>query len=79
MLKNVSRARIAGAWCAALVVIGALAVVSGTTLTVGVAELWTMACLGPPAVMLFVWRGAPPPTVAELLHTATTGTTEARS
>jgi hypothetical protein len=26
------------------------------------------ACVVPMAVMLFVWRGAPPATVAEILH-----------
>jgi hypothetical protein len=30
--------------------------------------LLLVACLVPPAIMLLVWRGAPPPTVAELLH-----------
>ena len=28
------------------------------------------ACVVPMAVMLFVWRGAPPATVAEILHQA---------
>jgi len=36
--------------------------------TSGAVELWLAACLVPPAVMLLVWRGAPPVTVAELLH-----------
>ena len=26
------------------------------------------ACIVPPAVMLMLWRGAPPQTVAEVLH-----------
>ena len=32
------------------------------------ASLLLTLALGPPAVMLLVWRGAPPPTVAEVLH-----------
>jgi hypothetical protein len=31
------------------------------------ALLW-VACFVPPAIMLMVWRGAPPPTVAERLY-----------
>ena len=79
MLKNISRARIAGAWCAAVVVLGAYGIVSGASLTVSNAELWLLTCVVPPAVMLLVWRGAPPPTVAELLHTVNSGSKEARS
>lgn len=79
MLNNISRTRIAGAWCAVVIVLGALGVVSGTSLTVSTAALWLLACIGPPAVMLLVWRGAPPPTVAEVLHTVDIGSKEARS
>jgi hypothetical protein len=43
-------------------------VVGGVAMTLNAAELWLVACLVPPAVMLLVWRGAPPATVAELLH-----------
>jgi hypothetical protein len=28
------------------------------------------ACFVPPAIMLMVWRGAPPATIAEVLHEA---------
>lgn len=68
MLKDISRARLAGAWCATMIVIGACGVVVGADITVGNGGLWLFACLAPPAVMLLVWRGPPPLTVAELLH-----------
>jgi hypothetical protein len=77
MLKNFPRGRIAGAWCAAVMVLGAYGVVSGASLTVGNAELWLLTCLVPPAVMLLVWRGAPPQTVAELLRAVDRGSKEA--
>ena len=67
MLKDMSRARLAGAWCAAVIVIGACGVVAGAAITASNGELLVVACLGPPALMLLVWRGAPPVTVAELL------------
>jgi hypothetical protein len=68
MLKNISRGRVAGAWCAMVVALGAYGVASGASLSMSNAELWLLTCIVPPAVMLLVWRGAPPLTVAELLH-----------
>jgi hypothetical protein len=68
MLKKLSRAQMAGLWCAAVVTTAAASVAGGAPTTSGAVELWLAACLVPPAVMLLVWRGAPPVTVAELLH-----------
>jgi hypothetical protein len=68
MLKAVSRARLAGAWCAAVVAIGACGVVAGVAVSISAAAWLLVACLVPPAVMMLVWRGAPLPTVAELLY-----------
>jgi hypothetical protein len=67
MLKNVSRAKLVASWFAAIVVLFALSVVMGATISVGATELWLLACFAPPTVMLFVWR-TPTPTVAELLY-----------
>ena len=68
MLNNISRLRLIGAWCALVLVIAAAAVVLGLPMTLATIA-WLIAIgLIPPVVMLFVWRGAPPPTVAELLH-----------
>ena len=68
MLKNISRLRLIGAWCALVLVIAAGGVVMGVPMTLATIG-WLLAIgLIPPVVMLFVWRGAPPPTVAELLH-----------
>jgi hypothetical protein len=46
---------------------GAVAL-AGVAMTVGVSALWFAAAVVPPAVILLVWRGAPPPTIAEVLH-----------
>jgi hypothetical protein len=67
MLKTVSRAQLVFSWFAAIVVLFALSVVWGANISVGASELWLLACLAPPAVMLLVWR-APAWTVAELLY-----------
>jgi hypothetical protein len=68
MLTNVSRARLVGAWFAAVVVIGALGVVVGAPLTISNGELFVLTCLLPPSVMLLVWRGAPPARFGEVLY-----------
>jgi len=70
MLKNVSRLQLVAAWIGLIVVLFVLSVVRGAETSVGSAELWLLACLAPPAVMLLVWR-APTQTVAELLFDAT--------
>jgi hypothetical protein len=67
MLNDLSRARLIGAWCMTVMTIGACSIVAGADITIGNGEWLLMACLVPPAVMLLVWRGAPPVTVAELL------------
>jgi hypothetical protein len=68
MLKDLSRARLAGAWCALVVVVAACSLVAGAAVTLSNGALLLMAALAPPAVMLVVWRGAPDQTIAELLH-----------
>jgi len=78
MLKELSRARLAGAWCATLIVIGALGVAGGAAITISSVELWLVTCLVPPAVMLLAWGGAPPRTVAEVLYAANRPSKDAR-
>lgn len=68
MFKGISRTRLASVWCVAVLAIGALSVIAGAAVSLSNAELLLVTCLVPPAVMFAVWRGAPPATVAELLH-----------
>jgi hypothetical protein len=74
MLKHISRARLVGAWLAAVVVAFACTVVvGGPAMTFSAGELWLVVCLVPPAVMLLVWPAAPAVTVAEVLYTVNKG------
>jgi len=68
MLKPFERGTAIVAWIVALSAIAGVGALSGISVTVGASMLWLVACLMPPAVTLMVWRGAPPPTVAEILH-----------
>jgi hypothetical protein len=72
MLKGVSRGRLIGVWFAIVIALMACSVAGGAAVTLNMGELWLGACLVPPAVMWFVWRGAPPLTVAELLYSVNT-------
>jgi hypothetical protein len=67
MLKDISRARLAGAWCAAVIVFGACGVVAGAPITVSSGNLLLVTCLAPAAVMLLVRRGAAPIAIPGLL------------
>jgi len=67
MLKNVSRPQLIAVWIAVIVVLFALTVVWGANPSLSAGAFWLLACLGPPAVMLLVWR-KPTQTVAELLY-----------
>jgi hypothetical protein len=58
-----------GVWFALLVAVAGVGALAGASVTLGNSALWLLAGIVPPAVMLMVWRGAPPATVAEILHT----------
>jgi len=71
MLSAMSRGTAIGVWFAIVAVIAAITtVVLGVVVTTGTGLLLLGACFVPPAVMLIVWRGAPPVTIAEVLHEA---------
>jgi hypothetical protein len=58
-----------GVWFAILVAVAAIGALAGAAITFENSALWFLVGVVPPAVMLMVWRGAPPATVAEILHT----------
>jgi hypothetical protein len=68
VLNAISRSKLVGAWCTMIVLIAACAVVAGVALTIS--NLVVLLAIGfvPPAVLLLLWRGTPPVTVAEVLH-----------
>jgi hypothetical protein len=68
MFQSTRRNLIIGIWLALLVAGAGVAALAGTPVTAGTSALWLVACVVPPSVMLAVWRGAPPLTVAEVLH-----------
>ena len=79
MLRNISRLQVVGTWCALVLVIAAISVVAGAPITLGNVELLLVAGLAPSVVLLLIWRGAPPATVAELLHSVNRPSKDSRS
>ena len=71
MLNAMSRGTAIGVWFAIVAVAAAITtVVLGVAVTTSTGLLLLGACFVPPAVILMVWRGAPPVTIAEVLHDA---------
>ena len=69
-MLNLSRRQWAGGWLALVVTCGAVASIAGVRLTAADGLLLLVAGLAPVAIMLHVWRGPPPPTVAEVMYAA---------
>lgn len=67
MLNSLTRARAMAIWFTAVVSVTITAGLLGAPLTGSTAVFMGLTCLVPPAILLMVWRGAPPPTVAETI------------
>ena len=78
MLNDLSRVRLIETWCMTVMTIGACSIVAGAAITISNGELLLAACLMPPAVMLLVWRGAPPISVPRLVYSVHGPAKEAR-
>ena len=71
MLNVMSRGMAIGVWFAFVAIVAAITTVMlGPVVTTGTGVLLLAACFVPPGIMLMVWRGAPPATIAEVLHEA---------
>jgi hypothetical protein len=70
MLKGLTRTRVIQFWLAAVAVAVAAGIALGVEVTMSTGVLLVASSLVPPAIVLFLWREAPPPTVAEVIHSA---------
>lgn len=73
MSRAINRRTVIGVWFAVLVTVAGAGALSGVSITIGISAFWLVACVVPPAIMLMVWRGAPSPTVAGVLHAVDRG------
>lgn len=60
--------RTTGVWLAVVAAITSLALVSGASMTTGTAALVLAVGLVPPAILLKLWGGSQPQTVAQMLR-----------
>jgi len=74
MLKDLTRTRLVCAWFAAVAIVIATIIALGVNVGVSTAALLLTLSLVPPGIILALWRGAPPPTVGEILYAANTRT-----
>jgi len=68
MFQSITRPIAVAIWCVLLLIVAGVGALAGVPITPAASSLWVVACVVPPAIMLMVWRGAPPQTVAEVLH-----------
>jgi hypothetical protein len=68
MLNGLTRTKVIQFWLAAVAVAVAGGVALGVEVTMSTGVLLIASALVPPAILLFLWREAPPPTVAEIMH-----------
>ncbi len=69
MPGSMNRRAIIGVWFGVLAAVAGAGALSGGSITFSTGALWLFAGVAPPAVMLLVWRGAPPLTVAQVPYT----------
>jgi len=68
MFRSMNRRITVGVWITLLVAVAGIGLLSGASITMRSVAFWFLVCSVPPAVMLMVWRGAPPLTVAEVIY-----------
>jgi hypothetical protein len=68
IMSRLTRGQWIGAWFATVAVAIAISIVVGATVTLSSIAMLVAMSVVPPAIVLLVWRGAPPATAAELLY-----------
>jgi hypothetical protein len=68
MLKSLSRGKAIVVWFVVVAIALGASVLAGAVATPGTWALLVLTSLLPPALSLMIFRGAPRPTVAEVLH-----------
>jgi len=58
------------AWLGLLAFVAVVGVLAGARPSPSTVAFLLVTCVAPPIVMMMVWRGAPPPTVAEVIRRA---------
>jgi hypothetical protein len=65
-----TRSRVIQIWFAAVAMIVVAGIAFGAQVTVGTGAMLLALCLVPPVLVVMLWPGVQPPTIAEVLHDA---------
>jgi hypothetical protein len=71
LLNDITRNKLVGFWFTAVAVIIVSVIAMGVNVSISTAALLVALSLVPPAIVMILWRRAPP-TVAEILYAANT-------
>ena len=63
-----TRSRVIQMWFATVLLVVTASLVLGANVTVGTGALLLALCLVPPGIVVILWPGAQPQTIAEVLH-----------
>jgi hypothetical protein len=67
-MNNVTRSKVVQVWFAAVVFVAVACFALGLSVPLSTGVMLAVMSLVPPAVMLLLWPGTQPPTVADVLH-----------
>jgi hypothetical protein len=68
MLRNMTRSKVIQVWFTIVALVVAAGIALGASVTVGTGVMLLALGLVPPAIVLALWPGVQPPTVAEMLR-----------
>jgi|AP3Bu8745761321_1050154.scaffolds.fasta_scaffold10489_2 hypothetical protein len=68
MLKGLTRSKLLQIWFIVVALVVVAGIAFGVAVTAGTAVLLLALCLVPPVILLLLWPGVRPQTVAEVLH-----------
>jgi len=70
MFNEISRTRLISVWFATAALISASILAMGVNVAAGTTAILAAMSLVPPAIMLILWRGAPPQTARDIMYSA---------
>lgn len=68
MLTDMTRSRLIQVWFTAVALVIVAGIALGASVTIGTGAILLALCLVPPAIIMKLWPGRQPQTIAEVLH-----------
>jgi hypothetical protein len=68
MPKDMTRSKVIQLWFAAVILVIVAGIAFGASVSISTGAMLLALCLVPPAIILVLWPGVQPPTIAEVLY-----------